>query len=141
MGFFSSLGNFLDRVFDALIGIIGFLLATAIEIINAALDFVQDVIGWIKEGLNSLLDEGATEVNVIKGSAFAKYINEQKALGNANVRNISDYDVDKIRKGVISVATDKNGQEVKTQIITSRHGLSAEANEEFGDKSMITIQI
>lgn len=141
MGLLTKLGNFLDGIFEVLIGIIGFLLATAIEIIDAALDFVQDVIGWIRDCLMELVDEGATEVNIIKGSAFAEYIGEQKAKGNVTVKSITDYDLNKIRNGVISVATDSNGNEVKTQIITSQKGVSSAANKEFAGKNIMTIQI
>ena len=82
MGLFKIVGNFLDSVFELIVGLVGALIATAILAVGAVIELAADILSWIDDGLKELLDAGSTEVNVIKGSAIADFIRINQANGN-----------------------------------------------------------
>lgn len=136
MGLFSAVGNFIDGVCSIIVGVIGTLLATAIFAVGAVIDLVADVFGWIDREL--FLQEGSTEVNIIRGSAIADYIKICQSSGNYT--EVSFKDIEAMSNGVINVAN--NEEEIqRMQMVRSQEGLSASANAQFKGKDVLKIKI
>lgn len=138
MGLFTILGNFVDGLFSALVGVIGMLFATAIFAVGAVIELAVDILGWIKGGLDELLDEGSTEVNVVMGSAMADFIRINQAQGNYTEISLSDLET--LNNSVINVANNQTEVQ-RTQMIKSDNGLSAETKQQFRNKDVLKIKI
>ena len=138
MGLFKIVGNFLDSVFELIVGLVGALIATAILAVGAVIEMAADIISWIDDGLKELLDAGSTEVNVIKGSAIADFIRINQA--NDNYTEITYSQLKEMNTSVINVANN-DSEAQKIQMIKSERGLSNNANEKFAGKDVLKIKI
>lgn len=137
--FLSTVGEIIENLFEIVATLIGSLLALAIWAVSAVIELATDILGWINRGLKSLLDDGATEVNVVKGSALVEYINAEKAKGNYTAITLSDLNA--MRTSVVNVAMDENGRVVDDQTIRSSNGLSYETERQFNGNSILTVKI
>lgn len=138
MGLFKIVGNFLDSVFELIVGLVGALIATAILAVGAVIELAADILSWIEDGLEELLDAGSTEVNVIKGSAIADFIRINQA--NGNYTEITYSQLKEMNTSVINVANN-DSEAQKIQMIKSERGLSNNANEKFAGKDVLKIKI
>ncbi len=138
MGLFKIVGNFLDSVFELIVGLVGALIATAILAVGAVIELAADILSWIDDGLKELLDAGSTEVNVIKGSAIADFIRINQA--NGNYTEITYSQLKEMNTSVINVANN-DSEAQKIQMIKSERGLSNNANEKFAGKDVLKIKI
>lgn len=138
MGLFKIVGNFLDSVFELIVGLVGALIATAILAVGAVIELAADILSWIDDGLKELLDAGSTEVNVIKGSAIADFVRINQA--NGNYTEITYSQLKEMNTSVINVANN-DSEAQKIQMIKSERGLSNNANEKFAGKDVLKIKI
>ncbi|MBR6691642.1 MAG: hypothetical protein IKL75_03275 [Bacteroidaceae bacterium] len=138
MGLFKIVGNFLDSVFELIVGLVGALIATAILAVGAVIELAADILSWIDDGLKELLDAGSTEVNVIKGSAIADFIRINQDKGNYT--EITYSQLKEMNTSVINVANN-DSEAQKIQMIKSERGLSNNANEKFAGKDVLKIKI
>lgn len=138
MGLFRIVGNFLDSVFEFLVNLVAALIATAILAVGAVIELAVDILSWINDGIEELLDAGSTEVNVIKGSAMADFIRISQA--NGNYTEITYTQLKEMDTSVINVANNNN-EVHKTQMIKSDKGLSDATNERFAGKDVLKIKI
>lgn len=138
MGLFKIVGNFLDSVFELIVGLVGVLIATAILAVGAVIELAADILSWIDDGLKELLDAGSTEVNVIKGSAIADFIRINQA--NGNYTEITYSQLKEMNTSVINVANN-DSEAQKIQMIKSERGLSNNVNEKFAGKDVLKIKI
>lgn len=138
MGLFGIIGNFFDAVVDLIAGVIGGLIATAIFAIGAVIELAVDILQWVQGGLEELLDDGCTEVNVIQGSAIADFIRVNQAQGNYT--EISFGQLQAMDTGVVNVANNNTSVQ-KMQMIRSEKGLSEQSKAQFGNKDVLKIKI
>ena len=138
MGLFGIIGNFFDAVVDLIAGVIGGLIATAIFAIGAVIELAVDILQWVQGGLEELLDDGCTEVNVIQGSAIADFIRVNQAQGNYT--EISFGQLQAMDTGVVNVANNSSSVQ-KMQMIRSEKGLSEQSKAQFGNKDVLKIKI
>ena len=89
-------------------------------------------------GLEELLDDGCTEVNVIQGSAIADFIRVNQAQGNYT--EISFGQLQAMDTGVVNVANNNTSVQ-KMQMIRSEKGLSEQSKAQFGNKDVLKIKI
>lgn len=75
--------------------------------VGTFIDLFTDVLGWINGNLNDLKEQGAIEVNVIRGDAFSRFIIENQR--RHKYLKLSNKDIEAISYGVILVATDGYG--------------------------------
>ena len=129
MGLFSAIGGFIDSVCNIIVAVIGGLIATAIFAVGAVLELAIDILSWIKSGIDELLDDGSTEVNIIKGSAIADFIRVNQAQGNYT--EITFEQLQAMDTGAVNVAN--NDQEIqKMQMFRSEKGFSEKSQAQFG---------
>lgn len=138
MGLFKAIGGFLDAVVDIIAGVIGALIATAIFAIGAVIELAVDVLNWVNRGLQEFLNDGSTEVNVVKGSAIADFIKINQAQGNYT--EISYEQLKSMNTSVINV-TNNSDTVHKMQMIRSDKGLSQQSQNQFGGKDVLKIKI
>lgn len=138
MGLFSIIGNFIDGLFSVVAGVIGALIATAIFAVGAVIELAVDVLNWIKDGLDELIEDGSTEVNVVMGAAMADFIRINQA--NGNYTQISLADLATLDKSVINVANNQTEVQ-KMQMIKSQKGLSENTIKQFKNKDIVKIPI
>ena len=138
MGLFGIIGNFFDAVVDLIAGVIGGLIATAIFAIGAVIELAVDILQWVQGGLEELLDDGCTEVNVIQGSAIADFIRVNQAQGNYT--EISFGQLQAMDTGVVNVANNSSSVQ-KMQMIRYEKGLSEQSKAQFGNKDVLKIKI
>ena len=138
MGFFRSIGNFLDAVVDIIVGVIGGLIATAIYAVGAVIELAVDILNWVNRGLQEFLEEGSTEVNVIKGSAIEAFVRQNQAQGNYT--EIS-YEQLKTRGNSAINVTNNSSSVQRMQMVRSDKGLSQESLAQFGGKDVLKIKI
>ncbi len=138
MGLFRIVGNFIDNLFSALAGIIGALIATAIYAIGAVIELAVDVLGWINGCLEELIDDGATEVNVVMGSAIGDFIRINQAQGNYTEITLSQLQA--MDNSVINVANN-NTEVQRTQMIRSDNGVSENTRRQFNGKDVMKVKI
>jgi hypothetical protein len=138
MGFFRSIGNFLDAVVDIIVGVIGGLIATAIYAVGAVIELAVDIWNWVTRGLQEFLEEGSTEVNVIKGSAIEAFVRENQAKGNYT--EITYEQLETMGNSAINV-TNNSSSVQRMQMVRSDRGLSQESLAQFGGKDVLKIKI
>lgn len=138
MGFFRSIGNFLDAVVDIIVGVIGGLIATAIYAVGAVIELAVDILNWVNRGLQEFLEEGSTEVNVIKGSAIEAFVRQNQAQGNYT--EISYEQLKTMGNSAINV-TNNSSSVQRMQMVRSDKGLSQESLAQFGGKDVLKIKI
>ena len=139
MGVLREIGRFVGNIFELIACAIVGLIAAAIWAIAFVIDLVTDVLGWINDRIEELLDEGATEVNTIKGSALSDFIKQNQAQGRYT--EISLNDLNAMRNSFVNVAMNNNGEIIDDQMIRSNGGLSSQANEQFRGEPILKIRI
>ena len=139
MGVLREIGKFCENIFELIAYAIVGLIAAAIWAVAFVIDLVTDVLGWINNKLEELLDDGATEVNIIKGSALSDFIqqNQQQRRYTA----ISFSDLNAMHNSVINVAMDNGGDIIDDQMIRSNGGLSSLSNAQFRGEPILKIKI
>lgn len=138
MGFFRSIGNFLDAVVDIIVGVIGGLIATAIYAVGAVIELAVDILNWVNRGLQEFLEEGSTEVNVINGSAIEAFVRQNQAQGNYT--EITYEQLKTMGNSAINV-TNNSSSVQRMQMVRSDRGLSQESLAQFGGKDVLKIKI
>ncbi|MBR6591917.1 MAG: hypothetical protein IKK81_04760 [Prevotella sp.] len=139
MGVLREIGRFVGNIFELIAYAIVGLIAAAIWAVAFVIDLVTDVLGWINDKLEELLDDGATEVNTIKGSALSDFIQQNQKQGRYT--EISLNDLNAMRNSVVNVAMDNNGAIIDDQMIRSNGGLSSQSNAQFRGEPMLKIKI
>lgn len=115
------------------------LFLTAIWSEGDYIDTLTDILGWINDNLEKLLENGVTDVYAIRGNAFAEFIvNSQRRHKYVEFTNRG---IEKLRNGVILVAMDTQGHFIEDQLILSKEGLSPEAIKQFRGEPMMKINI
>lgn len=139
MGVLREIGRFVGNIFELIAYAIVGLIAAAIWAVAFVIDLVTDVLGWINDKLEELLDDGATEVNTIKGSALSDFIQQNQKLGRYTEISLSDLNA--MCNSVVNVAMDTNGAIIDDQMIRSNGGLSSQSNAQFRGEPMLKIKI
>lgn len=139
MGVLREIGRFVGNIFELIAYAIVGLIAAAIWAVAFVIDLVTDVLGWINDKLEELLDDGATEVNTIKGSALSDFIQQNQKQGRYTEISLSDLNA--MRNSVVNVAMDNNGAIIDDQMIRSNGGLSSQSNAQFRGEPMLKIKI
>ena len=139
MGVLREIGRFVGNIFELIAYAIVGLIAAAIWAVAFVIDLVTDVLGWINDKLEGLLNDGATEVNTIKGSALSDFIQQNQKQGRYTQISLSDLNA--MRNSVVNVAMDKNGAIIDDQMIRSKGGLSSQSNAQFQGEPMLKIKI
>lgn len=139
MGVLREIGRFVGNIFDLIAYAIVGLIAAAIWAVAFVIDLVTDVLGWINDKLEELLDDGATEVNTIKGSALSDFIQQNQKEGRYTEISLSDLNA--MRNSVVNVAMNNKGAIIDDQMIRSNGGLSSQSNEQFRGEPMLRIKI
>ncbi len=115
------------------------LIIAAIWAVSFVIDLVTDILGWINNKLEELLDEGTTEVNAIQGCALSEFIKQNQAAGRYT--EISLNDLNAMRNSVVNVAMDQNGNITDDQMIRSNGGLSSQSQAQFNGQPILKIKI
>ena len=139
MGVLREIGRFVGNIFELIAYAIVGLIAAAIWAVAFVIDLVTDILGWINDKLEELLDDGATEVNTIKGSALSDFIQQNQAQGRYTEISLSDLNA--MRNSVVNVAMNNNGAIIEDQMIRSHGGLSSQSNAQFRGEPMLKIKI
>lgn len=139
MGILSQVGRFIGNIFDLIASVIAGLIYVAIWAVGAVIELATDILGWINNELEELLNGGATEVNVIRGNALADYVSRQKQSGNYTEISISDLNA--MRNSVVNVAMDPEGNIIDDQMIRSQSGLSAQTKAQFKGQPILKVNI
>lgn len=139
MGVLSEIVDFVGNLFELVAYALAGLIVAAIWAVGFVIDLVTDILGWINDRLDELLDDGATSVNVIDGNLLGNYILNEEAKGNVQVTSLSDLQA--LRNGVVNVATDDYGNIIDDQMIRSSGGLSSQAKSQFAGNSVLKIKL
>jgi len=139
MGVLSEIGRFVGNVFALFCVCIAALVVAAIWAVGAVIDMLTDILSWINGKLESLLDNGATEVNTVQGSALADFIKQNQATGRYTEISLSDLEA--TSKSVINVAVNNNGDIIDDQMIRSQNGISSKTRQQFQGQPVIKIKI
>ena len=139
MGILREIGRFVGNVLELIIACIGALIEAAIWAIGFVIDMASDILSWINGKLEELLDDGATEVNTVQGSALADFIKQNQATGKYTEVTLSELNA--MNSSVINVAFDDSDNIIDDQMIRSRGGLSAQARAQFRDQPVLKIKI
>lgn len=139
MGVLREIGRFVGNIFELIAYAIVGLIAAAIWAVAFVIDLLTDILGWINDKLEELLDDGATEVNSIRGDALSDFIQQNKAMGRYT--EISLHDLNIMRNSVVNVAMDDNGAIINDQMIRSNGGLSAQSKTQFNGQPIFTVKI
>lgn len=139
MGVLREIGRFIENIFELIAYAIVSLIAAAIWAVSFVVDLITDVLGWINDKLEELLDDGATEVNTIKGSALSDFIQQNQRQGRYSEISLSDLNA--MRNSVVNVAMDNNGAIIDDQMIRSNGGLSSQLNAQFRGEPVLKIKI
>ncbi|MBE6242046.1 MAG: hypothetical protein E7114_01325 [Bacteroidales bacterium] len=139
MGVLSEIGRFVCNVFELIAIAIGALIAAAIWAVGQVIDLATDILSWINGNIESLLDDGAKDVNVVRGDALSDFIKQNQATGKYT--EISLDQLNAMHNSVINVATDRSGNVVDDQMIRSDKGLSREAKTQFNGQPTLKIKI
>jgi len=139
MGVLSEIGRFVGNVFELFCVCIAALVVAAIWAVGAVIDMLTDILSWINGKLESLLDNEATEVNTVQGSALADFIKQNQATGRYTEISLSDLEA--TSKSVINVAVNNNGDIIDDQMIRSQNGISSKTRQQFQGQPVIKIKI
>lgn len=139
MGVLKEIGRFVGNVLELIICAIGALIMAAIWAVGFVIDMVTDILSWINGKLEELLNDGATEVNTVQGSALAEFIKQNQATGKYTEVSLSELNA--MNTSVINVAFDDSGNIIDDQMIRSNGGLSANARSQFNRQPVLKIKI
>ncbi|MBE6320639.1 MAG: hypothetical protein E7075_06695 [Bacteroidales bacterium] len=138
MGVLSEIGRFVENVFELIVCAIGALIAAAIWAVGFVIEMATDILSWINGKLESLLNQGATEVQAIRGDALADFIKQNQATGQYTEISLSQLNA--MNNSVINVAMGDN-RIIDDQMIRSDRGLSSEAKAQFKGQPQMKIKI
>lgn len=139
MGVLREICRFVGNVFDLIVYAIDALIQVAIWAVGVVVDLITDVLSWINGKLESLLRDGASEVNVIEGRALADFIQQNQATGKYTEISLSALNATK--NSVINVAMDDLGNVVDDQMIRSQYGISSQTKQQLNGQPMVKIKI
>lgn len=139
MGILSQIGRFVGNLFELIAMAIAGLIYAAIWAVSFVIELVTDILGWINDKLEELLDQDTTEVNAIQGGALSAFIKQNQAAGRYT--EISLNDLNAMRNSVINVAMDQNGNITDDQMIRSNGGLSSQSQAQFNGQPILKIKI
>ncbi|MBO5181274.1 MAG: hypothetical protein K1V84_00415 [Muribaculaceae bacterium] len=139
MGILSQIGRFVGNLFELIAMAIAGLIYAAIWAVSFVIDLVTDILGWINDKLEALLDDGTTEVNTIQGGALSEFIKQNQAAGKYT--EISLNDLNAMRNSVVNVAMDAQGNITDDQMIRSNGGLSSQSQAQFNGQPILKIKI
>ncbi len=138
MGVLREIGRFVGNIIELIVCAIGALIAVAIWAIGFFIDMVTDILSWINGKLESLLNSGAEEVDVVRGDALADFIKQNQATGRYTEISLSQLNA--MNNSVINVAMNGNTV-VDDQMIRSNGGLSSSAKSQFQGQPTLKIKI
>ena len=138
MGVLREIGRFVGNIIELIVCAIGALIAVAIWAIGFFIDMVTDILSWINGKLESLLNSGAEEVDVVRGDALADFIKQNQATGRYTEISLSQLNA--MNNSVINVAMNGNTV-VDDQMIRSNGGLSSSAKSQFQGLPTLKIKI
>ena len=104
--------------------------------ISDYIELTTDVLGWINDNLEELVEEGVSEVCVIDGEALAMFI-----VNNQNRFQYILKDLEALRDGVVLVAMNSSGSILHERLIRSSKGLSEKAKEHFKGNPILLIKL
>lgn len=139
MGILSQIGRFVGNLFELIAMAIAGLIYAAIWAVSFVIDLVTDILGWINDKLEALLDDSTTEVNTIQGGALSEFIKQNQAAGKYT--EISLNDLNAMRNSVVNVAMDAQGNITDDQMIRSNGGLSSQSQAQFNGQPILKIKI
>lgn len=139
MGILSQIGRFVGNLFELIAMAIAGLIYATIWAVSFVIDLVTDILGWINDKLEALLDDGTTEVNTIQGGALSEFIKQNQAAGK--YPEISLNDLNAMRNSVVNVAMDAQGNITDDQMIRSNGGLSSQSQAQFNGQPILKIKI
>lgn len=139
MGILSQISRFVGNLFELIALAIAGLIYAAIWAVSFVIDLVTDILGWINDKLEELLDDGTTEVNTIQGGALSEFIKQNQASGRYT--EISLNDLNAMRNSVVNVAMDAQGNITDDQMIRSNGGLSSQSQAQFNGQPILKIKI
>lgn len=139
MGILSQIGRFVGNLFELIAMAIAGLIYAAIWAVSFVIDLVTDILGWINDKLEELLDKKTTEVNTIQGGALSEFIKQNQAAGRYT--EISLNDLNAMRNSVVNVAMDAQGNITDDQMIRSNGGLSSQSQAQFNGQPILKIKI
>lgn len=139
MGILSQIGRFVGNLFELIAMAIAGLIYAAIWAVSFVIDLVTDILGWINDKLDAFLANGTTEVNTIQGGALSEFIKQNQAAGKYT--EISLNDLNAMRKSVVNVAMDAQGNITDDQMIRSNGGLSSQSQAQFNGQPILKIKI
>jgi hypothetical protein len=139
MGILSQIGRFVGNLFDLIAIAIAGLIYAAIWAVSFVIDLTTDVLSWINDKLEELLENDTTEVNTIQGGALSDFIRQNQAAGRYT--EISLTDLNAMRNSVVNVAMDDNGNITDDQMIRSNGGLSAQSRTQFNGQPILKIKL
>lgn len=138
MGVLREIGRFVGNIMDLMVCAIGALIAAAIWAVGFVIDMVTDILSWINGKLESFLNSGAEEVDVVRGDALADFIKQNQATGKYTEISLSQLNA--MNNSVINVAMSGNSV-VDDQMIRSDGGLSSSAKSQFKGQPTLKIKI
>lgn len=141
MGVLRELGRLAGNLIELVVMSIGALIYAAICLVGVVIDLLTDILGWINDKIEELLDEGEQpkEVNVLDGNALSSFIRE-KQLRNEYTQ-ISLNELNAMRNSVVNVVTDNNGRILDDQMIRSDTGFAENTRRQFNGQGMIKIPV
>lgn len=115
------------------------LVLSAIWAVGNTIELVTDILGWINDNLEDLINDSTTEVNTIQGVAISEFIKQNQAAGRYT--EISQSDMNVMRNSVVNVAMNAQGNITDEQMIRSNKGLSDQLQAQFQDQPILKILI
>lgn len=141
MGVLRELGRLTGNLIELVVLSIGALIYAAICIVGAVIDLFTDILGWINDKIEALINDGENpkEVNVLDGNALSAFIKQNQA--NGTYTQISLNELNAMRNSVINVVTDNNGRILDDQMIRSDTGFAENTRRQFNGQGMIKIPV
>lgn len=141
MGVLRDLGRLAGNLIELVILSIGALIYAAIWAIGALIDLFTDILGWINNKIEELIEAGEhpKEVNVIDTGALSNFIREKQRLGEYPQISLSDLNA--MHNSVINVVTDRNGTIIDDQMIRSDSGFAENTKRQFNGQPIIKIPV
>lgn len=112
---------------------------SAIWSTHDTIDIVEDVLSWINDNLEELLNESTAEVNVINGSTLKNFIEECQR--HNQYTDIPYCILTSLSNSVVLVAMDEYGNITNDQMIRSNGGISVQAQSQFNGQPILKIKI
>lgn len=115
------------------------LISSAIQSDGDEIELATDILGWISDKLENLLEEGVTYVDVLQGDALCEFFKRE----HANERNtviIPEF-INVFHNSVVIITMDANENITNCQMIRSNGGLSAKTQAHFKGQPILKIKL